>query len=114
MTFVVGSLTGGNSPYGVSDMAGNVAEWCLDVYDPNFYLNSPGVNPLNEVPHGYIIGVDFVIRGGSWDSSQPITIRSADRWYGRYNMTQRNVPVGGSADKKSSTVGFRLVWEDSL
>lgn len=112
-TSVVGALPDGNSPYGVSDMAGNVAEWCLDGYDPDFYLNSPVVNPLNEIPPWYIIGVDFVIRGGSWDSSQPITIRCADRWYGRYNMSQRNVTAGGLADKKSSTVGFRLVWEDS-
>lgn len=113
-TYVVGTTTKGDSPYGVSDMAGNVAEWCLDVYDPLYYFNSPGVNPLNSVPHRDVISADFVIRGGSWDSSQPITIRSADRWYGRYNMSQRDTPIGGLADKKSSTVGFRLVWEEFL
>ncbi|NIM79032.1 MAG: SUMF1/EgtB/PvdO family nonheme iron enzyme [Candidatus Aminicenantes bacterium] len=112
-TYVVGTTTKGDSPFGVSDMAGNVAEWCLDVYDPLYYFNSPGVNPLNSLPDPYVVGVDFVIRGGSWDGSQPITIRSADRWYGRYNMSQRNTPIGGLADKKSPTVGFRLVWEES-
>ncbi len=32
--------------YGLYDIAGNVQEWCLDEYDPNFYANSPTHNPL--------------------------------------------------------------------
>ena len=32
-TAPVGSFPGGSSPYGVSDMAGNAAEWVADWFD---------------------------------------------------------------------------------
>ena len=66
---------GGYAPngYGLYDMAGNVAEWCLDAYDEDFYARSPRRNPLagemtlREVIVNYKnVTTDRVLRGGSW------------------------------------------------
>jgi formylglycine-generating enzyme required for sulfatase activity len=61
------------NPWGLFDMHGNVAEWCQDVYDPNYYKASP-----EKAPRGPDEGNDFVLRGGSWKSSAD-ALRSAAR-----------------------------------
>ncbi|MCB0193326.1 MAG: SUMF1/EgtB/PvdO family nonheme iron enzyme, partial [Anaerolineae bacterium] len=38
-----------SSPFGLRQMGGNVGEWVEDIYDANFYANSPAENPLNTV-----------------------------------------------------------------
>lgn len=48
--------------YGLHDMAGNVAEWCWDFYDPDY---GDAVAAL-ENPHGPDKGKNCVVRGGSW------------------------------------------------
>lgn len=64
--------------YGLYDVAGNVYEWCLDVYRSDFYGSSSRPNPLAGV--NTLAGVDTllddflhrknpcVLRGGAWDS----------------------------------------------
>ena len=59
----VGSLPGGDSPYGIKDMSGNAREWVQDWYDPDYYANAPTKNP-----QGPDKGIVRVIRGGSWHS----------------------------------------------
>jgi formylglycine-generating enzyme required for sulfatase activity len=56
----VGSVTGGNSPIGASDLAGNAAEWVADFYSPTYYPQGPNVDPP-----GPGSGSDRVVRGGS-------------------------------------------------
>ena len=58
--------------YGLHDMAGNMAEWCFDAYDENFYVNSPRQNPIAAIiikdGENNIVAVNKkrVMRGGSW------------------------------------------------
>ena len=71
--------------YGLFDMAGNVWEWCLDAYNPNFYFGSPGKNPISGANSISQVISNFtnvkttrVLRGGSWWS--PTDLRVAKRY----------------------------------
>jgi formylglycine-generating enzyme required for sulfatase activity len=57
----VGSLSGGASPYGAFDMAGNAMEWTADWYDSEYYAVSPKKNP-----RGPATGAYRAVRGGSF------------------------------------------------
>lgn len=69
----VASFPGGRSPFGVDDMAGNVAEWSADWYDPNYYGEGATTNPT-----GPAEGRTRVVRGGS-SRNAPSSVRAAKR-----------------------------------
>jgi serine/threonine-protein kinase len=63
----------GDSPYGASDMTGNVWEWVADWYDSDYYSQAPSANPP-----GPATGTYKVLRGGSW-SFDEVYARTAFR-----------------------------------
>jgi formylglycine-generating enzyme required for sulfatase activity len=78
------------NPWGLTDMHGNVAEWCMDWFDEYFYFESPGVDP-----HGPKAGTLRVTRGGSYACAS-YECRSAAR-------------TPHPPDRVASTIGFRVV-----
>ncbi len=85
-----GSLTSGQSPFGVQDMAGNAWEWVFDWYDPEYYAVSPTSSPT-----GPLSGETKVVRGGSFNSDLHMLL-----------STNRHA---GNPYRAYSNVGFRCV-----
>jgi formylglycine-generating enzyme required for sulfatase activity len=108
-TFKVGSKK--PNPWGLYDMHGNVAEWCLDEYKKDAYalfpLDKPTVEPVL-LPGG--IRYPHVVRGGSW-ADEPPQLRSAARraseksWLQRDPQSPKSIWWLTDADM----VGIRLV-----
>ena len=86
------------NPWGLHDMAGNVWEWCHDLYAEDYYLRSP-----KQDPSGPVAGEQRVLRGGCWNS-RPDMCRSAYR----HNEDPGYTDVCFGADVHGF-VGFRCV-----
>ena len=63
-TAPVGSF--GPNLFGIHDLGGNVAEWCLDSYAPGAYRGGPRTDPIDKAPTEL-----RVIRGASWENGDP-------------------------------------------
>ncbi|GMQ28939.1 formylglycine-generating enzyme family protein [Algoriphagus confluentis] len=54
------------NPWGIYDIYGNVQEWTIDQYDPEFYSRSPKDNPVNKPANLY----PHSVRGGSFKTPE--------------------------------------------
>lgn len=95
--------------WGLYDMHGNVAEWCVDQYDKNFYAQSRGaaVGPvLLPTERRY----PRVVRGGSWDDDAR-WLRSAARRASTVEWSKRDPQRPQSIwwHTEAIMVGFRVV-----
>jgi formylglycine-generating enzyme required for sulfatase activity len=78
--------------WGLSDLSGNVLEWCADAFDPTYYRDSPGRDPRGPDQRG--VGV---VRGGSW--------------HGRAEDCRCAARLGVPVGSRRTDVGFRVVLE---
>jgi len=96
----------GQSPYGVYDMAGNLGHWVYDVFDPEYYQNSPPRNPLgpeSDRPDG-----DRVNRGGAWTDRVGID-ENGELIDPRHGHTIRSaMRTGDEQNSADDHMGFRV------
>jgi len=99
------------NPWGLYDMHGNVAEWVLDQYQPNFYAElakekQPVLEPLARPTKVY----GRVVRGGSWDED-PERARSAAREFSipEWKIQDPQIPQSIWYFTDAKHVGFRVV-----
>ncbi len=103
------------NPWGLHDVHGNVAEWCLDGYDEGWYAKlaemaekNGGVveNPVNMPTKEY----PRVVRGGSWYDDAD-ACRSAARGYSEdwWKIQDPQLPKSVWYHTDATFVGFRLV-----
>lgn len=98
------------NPWGLYDMHGNVAEWVLDQYMPDFYgpsangatRQSPFAVPKTLYPR--------VVRGGAWDDFQE-DLRSAARRFSSEKWSEQDPldPKMAVWHTDATFVGFRVV-----
>jgi sulfatase modifying factor 1 len=101
------------NPFGLKNMLGNVAEFCLDFYDPAVYSKYPKTTVKN--PRGPRDGMEHVVRGGAYNNSAK-DLRAGRRDFTRtkdWLVTDPQIPKSIWWYSDCKNVGFRVVCEYS-
>ncbi len=97
------------NPWGLYDIYGNVVEWVLDQYDPDFYKkagNPETLNPWDKATKPY----PHAVRGGSWDDEAASCRSAARRGSERaWKMQDPQLPKSVWYFSDAQWVGFRMV-----
>lgn len=95
-TSPVDSCPGGRNPFGLFDLCGNVWEWCLDPWVPDFYRH---LKKGDQDPQAKGCETERSLRGGGYDSFA-VQGRCASRFHAQEG-------------DRSRSIGFRLVFPSS-
>jgi parallel beta-helix repeat protein len=118
-TSIVGSYPDSNSKLGISDMAGNVWEWCWDWYAPYSSKNQAD-------PTGPTEGDWRVLRGGGWlyiytnIRSAYRNMNSPEQLFEGFRVVRSSplpyiasvIPAGGEVLSHNSQ--FQVTWSDNI
>lgn len=92
--------------YGLYDMSGNVAEWCLDTYQRKFYAKEVYRNPVagagnvqQAIANAMLSKERRVVRGGSWSFSAK-GVRVANRLAEKPSLLSSDVGFRCARDAK--------------
>ena len=123
---VISFTAGQTLDTGILNMAGNVAEWTSDWYDPRFYGRPEAT--LTD-PTGPVSGTQKVVRGGSWDA-MPFFSRTVHRqsqdpnlptaWIGfrcvedANSQVPTNNPLGSNTQPENSPLDLALPTTNPL
>ena len=96
-----GSLRASDSPYGVSDLAGNVAEWVADAFSLEGLEGLPTIDPLRLPDRGR---PSAMIRGGSWRDPPFLGRVDLPHYVGLHMQDETRTPY----------IGFRCVYATTV
>jgi formylglycine-generating enzyme required for sulfatase activity len=98
------------NPWGLYDIYGNVTEWVLDQYDPDYYKTCAQANvtvdPWNKATQPY----PHAVRGGSWDEGTNACRSAARRGSDKnWKMTDPQLPKSYWYFSDAQFLGFRII-----
>ncbi len=98
------------SPWGLYDIYGNVTEWVLDQYDPDWYKKEAALGTVTEPWNKATKPYPHAVKGGSWDDDAASCRSAARRGSERaWKMTDPQLPKSIWFLSDAQWVGFRVI-----